>query len=639
MPKRDYLLLAAVLLLAGSLRLGWPGITEFKDDEAQLYTFALDMAEFRTFYLRGIGSSVGLPNSPVSVYLFALPLLVWKSPVAATLFVGLLNTASVGLAYWMSRRYWGTRAAFIAALLYAAAPWAVVYSRKIWAQNLLPLFAAGYALSALLALVEGRSRWLIAHLVLLALIVQIHFSGVALGLVTVVLLSVFRRRVNWRMAFYGVAGAIITAAPFGAYALTQGSGGAEEAGNLLSRPLTFSAEALSMSALVIQGTYLHSLTGAQAFRAFLATIPNFDPLLWLGGLLVVAGAVYALWNAQRALRNTPYAIHTPLVPTEAGLILTLWLLLSILFFIPHLTPVYPHYFIFLFPAPYLLAGIFLDALLARLQAAWQRALLWLLPLAIAGGQVWLLLALFHFVGAQNTPGSFGTPLGRLIQAAEAAKRLGVDDILVVSPGADPGVHTVPAVFDALLRGAPHRFVDGRTTAVFPSQAAAVLLWPGDYPGAKLYWQWGGGKCAVVVSLRAGEGEVCIAVRAGNMPDVPQPREASALLGNGAELLGSGGDASLWQLWWRAPGPMEGENYHVFAHLLDANSERVAQMDMATYAVRDWREGDLVVNYFALGDAGVSVRAGMYTYPSLTPAHVLDAPGNPAGEWIVFPIAP
>jgi len=189
MPKRDYLLLAAVLLLAGSLRLGWPGITEFKDDEAQLYTFALDMAEFRTFYLRGIGSSVGLPNSPVSVYLFALPLLVWKSPVAATLFVGLLNTASVGLAYWMSRRYWGTRAAFIAALLYAAAPWAVVYSRKIWAQNLLPLFAAGYALSALLALVEGRSRWLIAHLVLLALIVQIHFSGVALGLVTVVLLS------------------------------------------------------------------------------------------------------------------------------------------------------------------------------------------------------------------------------------------------------------------------------------------------------------------------------------------------------------------------------------------------------------------------------------------------------------------
>jgi len=61
--------------------------------------------------------------------------------------------------------------------------------------------------------------------------------------------------------------------------------------------------------------------------------------------------------------------------------------------------------------------------------------------------------------------------------------------------------------------------------------------------------------------------------------------------------------------------------------------------MATYPVRDWREGDLVVNYFALGDAGVSVRAGMYTYPSLTPAYVLDAPGNPAGEWIVFPIAP
>ena len=53
----------------------------------------------------------------------------------------------------------------------------------------------------------------------------------------------------------------------------------------------------------------------------------------------------------------------------------------------------------------------------------------------------------------------------------------------------------------------------------------------------------------------------------------------------------------------------------------------------------WVAGDTVVNYFAFGGAagGAEVRAGMYAYPSLTPANVLDAAGNPAGEWLIFPL--
>jgi len=31
-----------------------------------------------------------------------------------------------------------------------------------------------------------------------------------------------------------------------------------------------------------------------------------------------------------------------------------------------------------------------------------------------------------------------------------------------------------------------------------------------------------------------------------------------------------------------------------------------------------------------------VQAGMYSYPSLAPVSVLDASGNPAGQWIDFP---
>ena len=76
------------------------------------------------FPLRGISSSVGFPNFPMSVWLYALPLFISPHPYAATLFTGLLNTLSVAASYWLVRRYWGPTAAIAAALLYATNPWA-----------------------------------------------------------------------------------------------------------------------------------------------------------------------------------------------------------------------------------------------------------------------------------------------------------------------------------------------------------------------------------------------------------------------------------------------------------------------------------------------------------------------------------
>jgi hypothetical protein len=117
--------------------------------------------------------------------------------------------------------------------------------------------------------------------------------------------------------------------------------------------------------------------------------------------------------------------------------------------------------------------------------------------------------------------------------------------------------------------------------------------------------------------------------------VPRPLAASAGLSNWVEILGAGGEAAHWELWWRAPGPVD-EDFHLFAHVLDPAGRRVAQADVATYASRYWRPNDLVVSYFALTGAGVTVRAGMYAYPALTPVQVLDVAGNPSGEWIDFP---
>jgi 4-amino-4-deoxy-L-arabinose transferase-like glycosyltransferase len=630
--RLEWALLLGVLLLAGTLRLGWPGITEFKLDEARDYQLALQMVEFKALPLTATDMSVGLPNSPLSIYIYALPMFLWKSPLAPMLFGALLNTAAAALLYVLARRYWGVRAALIAGLLYAAAPWAVLYSRKIWASNLLPLFLVGYVFSGLLAFVEGRRRWVIAHLLLLSVIVQIHISSAALGLVTLGLLLVYRRRVDWRLVGAGVAGAALLEVPFGVY-LLQHAGRANLAGSALTGgALQISADAAQLAAMLVQGTYTHALAGAQAAPVFDATVPDFSLLFAVGGGLALLGLGLVLYRAWRARPNLPLS-------AQAGLALAVWLGVPLAFFTPHVSPVYPHYLTIFFTVSFVLAGVFADGLLSLCRARWQTALVVLLPLAVAGAQTWQVLALYNFLGANNTPGAFGTPLALLMRAADSARRLNAPEILVVSDGSDPWQDGTPAVFDALLHGTPHRFVDGRTTAVLPAGEAAAIIGPGNFPGAELYRQWSGGQWQAEIQLRPGEGVVYVAKGGGDWP-VPHPRDASALLGNGAELLGSGGDTQRWELWWRAPEGGSGEDYHVFAHLLDAQGQPVAQLDEATAATRYWRANDLVVNYFALNapGAGALVQSGMYAYPSLTPVDVLDAAGNPAGQWLPFPLA-
>ena len=104
--RLELILVFAIVSLAGMLRLGWPGITEFKLDEARVYKLALDLVEFRSLPLAATDMSVGLPNSPLAIYIYALPMFLWKSPLSPMLFGALLNTAAVALVWsaitWVS---------------------------------------------------------------------------------------------------------------------------------------------------------------------------------------------------------------------------------------------------------------------------------------------------------------------------------------------------------------------------------------------------------------------------------------------------------------------------------------------------------------------------------------------------------
>ena len=146
-----------IAALAAWLRLRRIDLVEFKVDEA----IAIDMARgvlHGDFPTAGLTSSTGARNPPLLIYLTAIPLAVRDDPLAATAFVALLAVAAVTLTYFVLRPRFGSLVALGAAALFATAPWAVLFGRKVWGQNVLPVVSVGLLWSLFAVLEHRRSR-------------------------------------------------------------------------------------------------------------------------------------------------------------------------------------------------------------------------------------------------------------------------------------------------------------------------------------------------------------------------------------------------------------------------------------------------------------------------------------------------
>ncbi|MBN1287088.1 MAG: hypothetical protein JXB47_16930, partial [Anaerolineae bacterium] len=123
--RRDTAGLLLVFAAALALRWGWPGVIDFKLDEASNSRIAVAWAQDGVFPLTGVTSSTGVPTPPFAAWLLALPYFIAPDPLLATAWVGLLGALSVAVGYWLAQRYFGTYAALVAGLLHAASPFAV----------------------------------------------------------------------------------------------------------------------------------------------------------------------------------------------------------------------------------------------------------------------------------------------------------------------------------------------------------------------------------------------------------------------------------------------------------------------------------------------------------------------------------
>lgn len=655
----EWITLLVILAVALVLRMGWPTLAEFKRDEAKVVRAALAIAYEGDLPVEGVGSSIKVNNLPLTHYLMALPLLVWRDPVAAILFIGLVNGLAVLACYLLGRAYCSRGVGLVASFLFAVNPWAVLYGRKLW-PRVLPLVALGFIAALLAAFVRKRPWALTLAFVALAALLGLQLEGFAFVPLLLAMMLLYRKQVAWKPLLTGALFCVLALAPYVIHDALHGWRNVQAFLRYSSGKAQYSWDALRYAFFLTGSMDIEEMAGA-LHTEYLAGLPNLWWLNWpMIGLLAVA-LVYAM----------ALVVRGPEERRRTMLLLLLWFLVPIALQTRHTAPVQRHYFVLLYPVQFLLIAVLLVDLLSRLNCLQLRLFKWRVGVPVfvlvamlvvwGGWQIAVVGRVLVFMAQHPTTGGYGIPLRYTRLAAQAAQRLaGSSEIFVLGVGMDPLFDETPAAFEAHLFGRPHRFADGRWALPLPDSPTAVyVIGPVSQNGFteldpilqrlegmayvrpgpatvlpdgweyRIFYREGKDREDALAGLtRFPEGLVF----ANNVVfmgyELPKKVQAGTML-------------EVWLAWWLRAAPPVGTDYHFFVHLLDENGVVRGQHDVAGFPVFYWHAGDLVLSRFAillpadLPAGRYPVWAGLYTYPDIVNVPFLDVAGNPAGDRVAL----
>lgn len=611
-------MLAAVLITAAYLRMGQAGIVEYKRDEANLSQLALDFAHGGDLPLLGISSSVGIPNAPINVYILAIPYFFDSNPLYATQFIGFLNVMAVALTYWLARRYTNPYAALLAALFFAVSPWSIIFSRKIWAQNMLPPFIIATVLTGILGFVERKPWAQILHLPLLVITGQIHYGAFVIIPVSIYVIWIGRQALS-RVFVFSVTLAFVITFPYLIGMVRAGFDNLDVLRDQLAsdtgQPIAVTDAAVHGAAVMIAGTEIHSLAGPERFVEYLDTAPD---AYWFMGLLAWLVAFSVLWLVVRVIRWQDW--RTPI-----DVALLIWLGFPILAYSVTWTEFFIHYLIPIMPAAFLILAFALYDLWYS-AVRYRRALVVGVTLGVVGilvFQAWMWLLLLQFVDEHDTPDGFGTPLHYLLQVRSEILEQNPQQVLAALGEQALIYDNEPSVWNTLLYDMPVvRFVDD-VTHVYPAEDALTLSDDCRASGEQFLLRQGMG-CYVISSRSAHDFD----------PEAFRAIE-DARFANGVRLRWYQWDEGCLSLAWEIFSTTE-KDYFFAVHFVNEHDERLASGDGLSWFGRYWRPGDLVVREFCLTepDPAISdVHIGMYTYVDgrFDNVDLLDSLGNLVGQ--------
>ena len=618
---------AGVLALAALLRLGWPGVNLFDFDQARVSLLALQMARQGEFARLGMPSSSSVPNFPAAVWIFALPYRFSTDPLIASLFVGVLGVLAVAGVWWLAFRAWGAWPAFVAALLFAASPYAVFYSRDIWSQDLLLPLAVLWAIAGGVG-VTRQKAWAVAlHVFLAGLAFQVHYAGLTLIPATLWLVMRFRLWRLWRAMVVGGGLAFLCAAPFVYTAYCCAPSVRVDLQTALQQPAQTDLRALLLLAQMGIGAGWDRLLLGPTWKWEGVLVAGLWVSRLAAGGLMGLGFITLIGQLWRGARRDPperdwRSVLTTLLPA--------WAVSAPLVFLSHKTQVYEQYLLPALPALFLVAGSVAAPTYSRL---W-RTMVVAAALVVAAPQVVAFALGIGVVGRQATPGGIHTPL--LWPRAAAHALMDGRRIVVHAYGDQPEFYGEVGAFNVLLWDYPHQVVDGQSVLLIPpaGQRAHLVAVSPDLPMWEEAQAVGLTGNARQLPRRAGEPPYLVLDVNEISLESFQP-VGPLTLGNGAQLRGwrvrREGERLRLTTWWTIVGPVAPGEFHQFNHLRGAQSPDEVSIHDVPVSSQAWQVGDTLITWADFdrpAQAGpFFVDVGMYTWPGLERSPVLDRPDD------------
>ncbi len=358
--KIETLILITILLVSAFFRLyKISDYMTFLGDEGRDVMVAKDILQ-GDFTLLGPRASAGdFFLGPIYYYMMApFLLLSGLDPVGPAIMVALFGIATVGLVYFVSKSFFGRRAAIISSSLYAISPLVVAYSRSSWNPNLMPFFSLLILFLNLKAVKSQSFKLFFAVGLLLGIAIQLHYLTVFLG-ITVFFFTVVSELIVSRTKLFKryflhassmVIGFVISLSPFLLFELRHGFPN-------ITTIFKFIFEDNAAKEYSIGQTFAGNIWDV-SFRLFGRLVTKFPPpdqaklaegfdlQLWqIATVILAIFSIAALFKTKEKLKV---------------LLLSCWLFFGILLFGLYKKPIYDYYLGFMFPLPFILVGNFLS---------------------------------------------------------------------------------------------------------------------------------------------------------------------------------------------------------------------------------------------------------------------------------------
>mgnify|MGYP001037531694 CR=1 FL=1 len=264
--KREKYLL--FFILSGIiLRLIWPMDMEWKYDEVWVFEHGLELYKTGAFPSLGMESGGNVKNPAFGIWFFNLIGFFTQTPLGFLSWIQWINIFSlIGFLFVLYKKSSDKINTLLAMALISVSPLPILFSRKIWAQNVLPLFTLIILITFLY-----RRKYLGAFLwgLVGGLIGQVHMSGFffSLGIVIFVFLKEYMNKdyvTKWGSWLVGSALSLIPMISWFQYLLSKDPSNSE--GSIISVANIFKFRFLTYNFMDVTGINLKYSLGKHFYE-------------------------------------------------------------------------------------------------------------------------------------------------------------------------------------------------------------------------------------------------------------------------------------------------------------------------------------------------------------------------------------